>query len=271
MSRTLGQQLVVENIGGADGSTGMTRVAQSTPDGYTIALGNMGTQSAAPALNRNLKYDPAASFDQIGLANNTPMVIIAKKDTPAKDLREFLAYPKQNEANVNFGHAGVGSISHVVGLTFFAELRIKPGLVAYRGTGPALNDLVGGQIDFMIDQALNNIPQIKAGTIKAYAVTSSTRLESIADVPTTSEAGMSEFTPSAWNAMVAPKGLPGEVKAKPVDALNSALDDPAVLRRCAELGSTVQRGPEALQKLVETEMARLTPILKAAVAADIKK
>jgi tripartite-type tricarboxylate transporter receptor subunit TctC len=274
MSRTLGQQLVVENIGGAGGSTGMTRVAQSTPDGYTIAVGNMGTQSAAPALYPNLKYDPATSFDQIGLANNTPMVIIAKKDTPARDLRGFLAYLKQNEAKVNFGHAGVGSISHVVGLTFFAELSIKPGLVAYRGTGPALNDLLGGQIDFMIDQALNNIPQIQAGTIKAYAVTSPSRLPSIADVPTTNEAGMPEFTPNAWNAMVAPKGLPGNVKAKLVDALNSALDDPAVLQRYAELGSSapqgVQRGPEALQKLVETEMARLTPILKAAMAADTK-
>jgi tripartite-type tricarboxylate transporter receptor subunit TctC len=274
MSRTLGQQLVVENIGGAGGSTGMARVAQSAPDGYTIAVGNMGTQSAAPALYPNLKYDPATSFDQIGLANNTPMVIIAKKDTPAKDLKEFLAYLKQNEAKVNFGHAGVGSISHVVGLTFFAELGIRPGLVAYRGTGPALNDLVGGQIDFMLDQALNNIPQIQAGTIKAYAVTSPTRLPSIADVPTTSEAGMPEFTPNAWNAMVAPKGLPGNVKAKLVDALNRALDDPTVLQRYAELGSTVpqevQRGPTALQKLVEAEMARLTPILKAAMAADTK-
>jgi tripartite-type tricarboxylate transporter receptor subunit TctC len=274
MSRTLGQQLVVENIGGAGGSTGMTRVAQSAPDGYTIAVGNMGTQSAAPALYPNLKYDPATSFDQIGLANNTPMVIIAKKDTPAKDLKEFLAYLKQNEAKVNFGHAGVGSISHIVGLAFFAELGIKPGLVAYRGTGPALNDLVGGQIDFMLDQALNNIPQIQAGTVKAYAVTAPTRLPSIADVPTTSEAGMPEFTPNAWNAMVAPKGLPGTVKAKLVDALNRALDDPIVLQRYAELGSTAprgdERGPAALQKLVETEMARLTPILKAAMAADTK-
>jgi tripartite-type tricarboxylate transporter receptor subunit TctC len=274
MSRTLGQQLIVENIGGAGGSTGMGRVAQSRPDGYTIAVGNMGTQSAAPALYPNLKYDPATSFDQIGLANNTPMVIIAKKDTPAKDLREFIAYLKQNETKVNFGHAGVGSISHVVGLAFFAELGIKPGLVAYRGTGPALNDLVGGQIDFMVDQALNNVPQIQAGTIKAYAVTSPTRLPSIADVPTTREAGMPEFTPNAWNALVAPKGLSGSVKAKLVDALNRALDDPTVIQRYAELGSTApqgaQRGPDALQKLVETEMARLTPILKAAMAADNK-
>src|SRR5262249_54260135 len=189
MPRTLGQQLVVENIGGAGGSTGMARVAQAAPDGYTIAVGNMGTQSAAPALYPNLKYDPATSFDQIGLANNTPMVIIAKKDAPAKDLKEFLAYLKQNEARVNFGHAGVGSISHVIGLAFFAELGIKPGMVAYRGTGPALNDLVGGQIDFMIDQALNNIPQIQAGTIRAYAVPSPLRLPSMHEVPPPTTAG----------------------------------------------------------------------------------
>jgi tripartite-type tricarboxylate transporter receptor subunit TctC len=268
MSRTLGQQLVVENIGGAGGSTGMTRVAQSPPDGYTIAVGNMGTQSAAPALYPNLKYDPATSFDQIGLANNTPMVIIAKKDTAAKDLKEFVAYLKDNQGKVNFGHAGVGSISHVIGTVFFAQVGIKPGLVAYRGTGPALNDLVGGQIDFMIDQALNNIPQIQAGTIKAYAVSSPQRQASIPDVPTTKEAGMPEFAPSAWNAMVAPKGLPADVKAKLVDALNKALDDPDVLKRYAELGSTApqgaDRGPAALQKLVESELARLTPILKAA-------
>src|SRR5262249_1471880 len=138
MSRTLAQQLVVENIGGAGGSTGMTRVAQSPPDGYTIGVGNTGTQSAAPALYPNLKHDTPASFDQIGVTNNTPMVIIAKKDMPAKDLKEFLAYLKQNQAKVNFGHAGIGSTSHVVGVTFFAQLRIKPALVAYRGTGPAL-------------------------------------------------------------------------------------------------------------------------------------
>jgi tripartite-type tricarboxylate transporter receptor subunit TctC len=272
ISRTLGQQLVVENIGGAGGTTGMTRVAQSAPDGYTIAVGNMGTQSAAPALYPNLKYDPATSFDQIGLAMNTPMVVIAKKDMAAKDFKEFVDYLKSNQSKVNFGHAGVGSVSYVVGTVFFAQVGIKPGLVAYRGTGPALNDLVGGQIDFMIDQALNNIPQIQAGTIKAYAVSSPQRLPSIPDVPTTKEAGMPEFAPNAWNAVVAPKGLPADVRAKLVDALSKALDDPDVVKRYAELGSTVpqgaERGPDALQKLVESEMARLTPALKAAAAAE---
>ena len=270
MSRTLGQQMIVENVGGAGGTTGMVRVAQAAPDGYTIGVGNMGTQSAAPALYPNLKYDPATSFDQIGVANNTPMVIIARKETPAKDLAEFIAYLKANIQKISYGHAGVGSISHVVGMVFSAQTGLKPALVAYRGTGPALNDLVAGKIDFMIDQALNNIPQIQAGTIRSYAVTAPARLDVIKDVPTTKEAGMPEFTANAWNAVVAPKALAGPVRDKLVAALNKALDDPAIQKRYADLGSTApqgaDQGPAALQKLVETDMARLTPILKAAAA-----
>ena len=169
MSRTLGQQLVVENVGGAGGTTGMTRVAQSAPDGYTIAVGNMGTQSAAPALYPNLKYDPATSFEQIGLCNFTPQAIVAKKDMPATNLKDFIAYLKANSTKLSYGHAGVGSISHVSGTLFNAQFGFKPALVAYRGTNPALNDLVGGQIDYMVDQSLNVIPQIKGGTIKVYA------------------------------------------------------------------------------------------------------
>ena len=170
MSRTLGQQLVVENVGGAGGSTGMTRAAQATPDGYTIAVGNMGTQSAAPALYPNLKYDPATSFEQVGVVNFTPQAIVAKKDTAAGDLKAFIDYLQANHEKLSYGHAGVGSISHVSGTLFNAKFGLKPGLVAYRGTAPALNDLVGGQIDYMVDQSLNVIPQIKAGTIKVYAV-----------------------------------------------------------------------------------------------------
>src|SRR6476469_2195452 len=161
MGRTLGQTLVVENIGGAGGSLGMTRAAQAAPDGYTVAVGNMGTQSAAPALYPNLKYDPATSFAQIGVANFTPQAIVAKKDNPAKDLKEFIAYLKQNQDKLSYGHAGVGSSAHVSGILFNSQFGLKPALVAYRGTNPALNDLVGGEIDYMVDQSLNVIPQIK--------------------------------------------------------------------------------------------------------------
>lgn len=267
MSRTLGQPLVVENVGGAGGSTGMTRAAQAPPDGYSIAVGNMGTQSAAPALYPNLKYDPATSFEQVGIINFTPQAIVAKKSTEANDLKSFIDYLKVNHAKLSYGHSGVGSISHVSGILFNAQFGLKPGLVSYRGVAPALNDLVGGQIDYMVDQSLNVIPQIKAGNIKAYAIAAPARLESLPDVPTTKEAGV-DFIFSAWNAMVAPKGTPQEIVAKLTDALSKALDDPAVKAKFGELGSTVpssaDRGPAALQKLVESEIARITPALKAA-------
>jgi putative tricarboxylic transport membrane protein len=271
MTRTLGQQLVIENVGGAGGTTGMTRVAQAAPDGYTIAVGNMGTQSAAPALYPNLKYDPLTSFEQVGICNFTPQAIVAKKDTAATNLKDFLDYLKADSSKLSYGHAGVGSISHVSGTLFNAQFGLKPALVAYRGTNPALNDLVGGQIDYMVDQSLNVIPQIKGGTIKVYAIAAPARLESLPDVPTTKEAGV-DFVFSAWNAMVAPKGTPKEIVDKLADALNKALDDPTTKERYVELGSTApqgaDRGPAGLHKLVESEMARITPVLKEAAAAS---
>jgi len=267
MSRTLGQTLVVENIGGAGGTIGMTRAAQARPDGYTIAVGNMGTQSAAPALYPNLKYDPATSFAQIGIVNYTPQAIVAKKATAAGNLKEFIDYLKANHSKLTYGHAGVGSISHVSGLVFNAKLGVKPSLVPYRGTAPAIQDLVGGQIDYMVDQSLNVIPQIKAGTIKVFAIAAPERLASLPDVPTTREAG-DDFIFSAWNAMVAPKGTPPDIVGKLADALSKALDDPAVQKRYVELGSSApkdaDRGPAGLQKLVESEVARITPVIKAA-------
>jgi tripartite-type tricarboxylate transporter receptor subunit TctC len=269
MSRTLGQQFVVENIGGAGGTTGMARLAAAEPDGYTLGVGNMGTQSAAPALYPNLKYNPATSFEQIGIANFTPQAIVAKKDNPAKDLKEFIAFLQQNHGKLSYGHAGVGSISHVAGTLFNSQFGFKPALVAYRGTAPALNDLVGGQIDYMLDQSLNVIPQIKAGTIKVFAIAAAERLESLPEVPTSKEAGI-DFVFSAWNAMVAPKNTPKEIIDKLSAALDKALDDPLTQKRYVELGSTApaaaDRGPGGLQRLVESEMARLTPVLKEAAA-----
>ena len=237
MSRTLGQQIVVENIGGAGGSIGMSRAAAAAPDGYTIAVGNMGTQSAAPALYPNLKYDPATSFTQISVVNYTPQTIVSKKALEPADLKAFLAHLKANSEKMNYGHAGVGSISYVSGLVFNSQFGFKPGLVAYKGTGPALNDLVGGQIDYMVDQSMNVIPQITAGTIKAYAVAHPERIAALPDVPTTKELGV-DFIFSAWNAMVAPKGLPKDIQDKLVDALGKAMDDPAIIKRYEALGSS---------------------------------
>jgi len=272
MSRTLGQTIIVENVGGAGGTIGMTRAAQANPDGYTIAVGNTGTQSAAPALYPNLKYDPAKSFAQIGITNFTPQAIVAKKSTQASGLEEFIDYLQANSEKLTYGHAGVGSISHVSGLLFNAQFGLKPTLVPYRGTGPALQALVAEQLDYMIDQSLNVIPQIKAGTIKVYAIAAPERLSSLPDAPTASEAGV-DFVFRAWNAMVAPKGTPNEIVGRLADALSKALDDPNVQARYNELGSSVptgdERGPAGLQKLVETEIARITPVIKAAgVTAD---
>ena len=267
MSRTLGQPVIVENIGGAGGTIGMTRAVQAKPDGYTIAVGNMGTQSAAPALYPSLKYDPAASFAQIGIVNYTPQAIVAKKSMTAGSLKEFIDYLKVNHSKLTYGHAGVGSISHVAGLVFNARFGFKPTLVPYRGTGPAIQDLVGGQLDYMVDQSLNVIPQIKAGTIKVYGIAAPERLASLPDVPTAREAG-DDFIFSAWNAMVAPKGTPPEIVGKLADALSKALDDPAIQSRYVELGSSApkgaDRGSAGLQKLVESEVARITPVIKAA-------
>jgi tripartite-type tricarboxylate transporter receptor subunit TctC len=267
MGRTLGTTFVVENIGGAGGSLGMTRAAQATPDGYTIAVGNMGTQSAAPALYPNLKYDPAKSFAQIGIVNYTPQAVVSKKALTTMTLKEFIGYVKERGSAISYGHAGVGSISHVAGLVFNAKFGLTPNLIPYRGTGPVLQDMVAGQIDFTVDQSLNVIPQIKAGTIKVYAIAAPTRLESLPDVPTTKEAG-EDFIFSAWNAMVAPKETPKDIVEKLVGALSKALDDPAIKARYVELGSSApqgaDRGPAGLQKLVESEVARITPVIKAA-------
>jgi tripartite-type tricarboxylate transporter receptor subunit TctC len=270
MARVLGQQLIIENVGGAGGSTGMTRAAQAAPDGYTIAIGNMGTQAAAPALYPSLRYNPATSFAQIGIVNYTPQAIVSKKAIPATDLKSFIAYLEANHTKLSYGHAGVGSISHVAGVVFNAKFGLKPGLVAYRGVAPALTDLVGGQIDYMVDQSMNVIPQVKAGTVKVYAVAGPERLEAMPEVPTTKEAGI-DFAFSAWNGMVAPKGTPKAIVDKLVAALDKALDDPHVVKRLADLGSTTpkaaDRGPAGLQRLVEGEMARITPVLKEALAA----
>ena len=267
MGRTLHTTFVVENIGGAGGSLGMTRAVQAPPDGYTIAVGNMGTQSAAPALYPNLKYDPAKSFAQVGVVNYTPQAVVSKKALPTTTLKEFIAYVKGKGSTVSYGHAGVGSISHVAGLVFNAKFGLTPNLIPYRGTGPVLIDLVAGQIDYTVDQSLNVIPQIKAGTIRVYAVAAPERLASLPDVPTTKEAG-EDFIFSAWNAMVAPKDTPKEIVDKLVDALSKALDDPTVKERYIELGSSApngaERGPAGLQKLVESEVARITPVIKAA-------
>ena len=266
MSRTLGQQIVVENVAGAGGTTGSIRAAQATPDGYTIEMGHMGTHGAAPAVYPGLKYDPVKDFAPIGLAAGTPILIVARKNFPAKDLKEFVAYVKANSTKLNEAHAGVGSVSFATCTFFNSLLGAKPTRVVYRGTGPALNDLVSGQVDYMCDQIVNLVPQIQAGTIKAYAVALPQRSPAVPDVPTTKEAGLPEFQVSAWNALFAPKGTPPDIIAKLSGALQKALEDENTKKRLLDLGADLSdkaaRTPEGLRKLVESEVARWNKVLK---------
>lgn len=270
MSRTLGQQIVVENVVGAGGTTGILRGAQSAPDGYTLMMGHMGTHGAAPALYPNLKYDPAKDFAPIGLAAGTPILIVARKDFPADDLKSFIAYMKANSDKINMAYAGVGSVSHSTGVLFNSVIGVNPTMVAYSGTGPALNDLMAKSVDYMTDQIVNVAPQIQGGNIKAYAIATPERSPALPDVPTTREAGLPEYQVSAWNAVFAPKGTPQAIVDKLDSALKQALDDPDTRKRLLDLGGVVpsadERGPAALQKLVESEVARWTPVLKGAAA-----
>jgi tripartite-type tricarboxylate transporter receptor subunit TctC len=266
MSRTLGQQIVIENVAGAGGTTGISRAAASTADGYTIMMGHMGTHGAAPAVYPNLKYNPTRDFEPVGLAAGTPILIVAKKDFPAGDLKAFVAHVKANGPKLNEAHAGVGSVSHTTCTLLHSLLGVQPNRVAYRGTGPALNDLVAGQVDYMCDQIVNLTPQIQGGTIKAFAIATAERNPALPNVPTTKEAGLPEFQVSAWNAIFAPKGTPKDVVARLNDALVKALDDANTRKRLLDLGGDVPdragRSPEALSKLVQTEVARWASVFK---------
>lgn len=264
MSRTLGQQIVVENVTGAGGTTGSERVAKATPDGYTLLLHHQGI-TAAPALYDNLRYDTKTAFETLGLINHGPMVVVGKNGLEPKDARELFTWMKENASTITMAHAGVGSNSHVCGLIIQKVLGQKFTSVAYRGTGPAMNDLVAGQIDVMCDQSTNAVPQIQGGTIKAYAVADDTRIESIKDVPTAPEAGYPDMTMRLWNAVYAPKGTPKEVVDKVNAAIRRALEDPAVVEKFTAVGTKlfpeIEWTPEAHHKLFLAELDRQAQLL----------
>jgi tripartite-type tricarboxylate transporter receptor subunit TctC len=270
MSKGLGQQIVIENVAGAGGTTGITRAVTAAPDGYTIAMGHLGTLSAAPALFPDLRYKPLDGVQHIGLAGGTPILIVAKKDFPPTNLREFVAHLKANEAKVTQAHAGVGSVSWTTCTLLKAQLGLqKMTAVPYRGTGPALNDLVGGQVDFMCDQIPSVVAQVRAKTIKTYAIASAQRSPALPDIPTTAEAGLPDFQIEAWNGLVGPAGIPAPVLARLVDALDKALDDEATKKRLLDLGvvipGKVERTPDGFKALIRRDFEKLNPAL---VAAD---
>jgi tripartite-type tricarboxylate transporter receptor subunit TctC len=272
MSKTLKQQVIVENVGGAGGTIAANRVAKAAPDGYTILIHHIG-MATAPALYRKLPYNPMTDFEPIGLINEVPMALVAKKDFPAKDLKELIAYVKANKDKVNYANAGLGAASHLCGMLFMSAIQTDVTTVPYSGTAPAMNDLLGGQVDFMCDQTTNTTSQIKAGKIKVYGVTTKKRVPSLPNVPTMDEAGLKGFEVSIWHALYGPKGTPKPVIDKLTKALQEALKDATVKQRFADLGTEPvdekRATPEALRAHLKAEIDRWGPIIKkAGVYAD---
>jgi len=269
MSKILGQPIIIENVGGAGGTIGGARAAAAPPDGYTLLAAAMGSHVAAPVLTPNVKYDPVADFVPIGITAHSPAVVIARKDFPAKDLKEFVAVLRQQGGAVKQAHGGIGASSHMACLLFTEQIGARPTLVAYRGSGPALNDLVGGHVDFMCEQSVSVADQILADTVKAYAVSAPERLTMLPDVPTAKEAGVN-YEMSIWSGLFAPKGVPPEVIARLADALDKALDEPVIAETYAKLGGSIpakaERNPAAFDRFVRAEIARWAPILAATKA-----
>jgi tripartite-type tricarboxylate transporter receptor subunit TctC len=267
MKVTLGEAILVENTTGAGGSIGVGRVVHSPPDGYTIGFGHLGTHVANGAIYK-LNYDLVADLDPIVLLPSNPMIVVSKNAVPAKSLKELIAWLRDRPQPAAAGTAGAGSGSHVAGLAFEAASGVKLQYVPYRGTGPAMNDLVAGQIDIMVDQLSNSINQVRAGTIRGYAVTDSKRADSASDVPTTDEAGLPGFHMTLWSGLWAPKGTPKEIVAKINAAALDALNDPPTRKQLENLGLQMppsdKSTPEALGDWQKAEIAKWWPIIKAA-------
>jgi tripartite-type tricarboxylate transporter receptor subunit TctC len=272
MSRDLGQQIIVENVGGAGGTLGAGRVADAAPDGYTLLLAHIGMATSA-TLYRSLPYEPLNAFDYIGLVTEVPMTIVARKDFEPNTLAELIDYVKANKDTVTYANAGIGAASHLCGMLFMSAIDTQLTTVPYKGTGPAMTDLLGGQVDFMCDQTTNTTKQIQAGAIKAYATTSPERLANLPDLPTASEAGLDGFVVGVWHGLYAPKGTDPAIVERLSKSLQVALKDPGVVERFAELGtapaSEADATPAALKAKLESEIERWRPVITAAgVYAD---
>jgi tripartite-type tricarboxylate transporter receptor subunit TctC len=272
MSKQLGQTIVIENVGGAGGTIGTARAAAAAPDGYTLLGASMGSHVAAPAFYPDLKYDSTRDFEPIGLASNAPAAIVARKDFPANNLKQFIDYVRKNGDKVKQAHGGIGSSSHMACLLFDSELHLSPRLVGYRGTGPALNDLLGGHVDYFCEQVVSVASAVKSGTIKAYGVSAGEPVAALPGVPPAKDAGAPAYQMSIWSAVFAPKGTPQPIVAKLAQALDATLNDPSVSERIVGLGGTVpataERGPDNLATLLKSEIARWSPILKAAAVTN---
>src|SRR5262245_29338339 len=267
MRDVLGQPVIVENLTGASGSIGTGRCARAVPDGYTLCFGGVNTHVLNGAVLA-LSYDALKDFEPVSLIATAQLLIVAKEAMAANDLKELIAWLKANPGKASQGTGGPGSLTHIVGVSFQQETGTRFGAVPYRGAGAAINDLVAGHLDIMIDLAPNSLPHVRAGRIKAYAVTAKTRLTAARDIPTVDEAGLPGFYMSAWQAVWVPKGTPASVIGRLNAAIVDALVDPAVRSRVADLGEEIfppeQQTPEALASLQKAEIERWWPIIKAA-------
>ena len=272
MSKPLGQTVIVENKPSAGGILAPEQAKNSRADGYTILIHHVG-MATTPALYRQLRFNPLTDFDYIGLINDVPMTLIARPGFPAKDFKEFLAYIKAHKDKVTYANAGIGAASHLCGMLFMSAIQTEFLTVPYKGTGPAMNDLLGGQVDFMCDQTTNTTSQIKGGKIKVYGVTSLKRVPSLPEIPTLDEQGLKGFEVGIWHGLYGPKGMPKPVLDKLVAALQYTVKDEEVKKRFAELGATTyppdKATPAALQAHLKSEIDKWGPLIKkAGIYAD---
>jgi tripartite-type tricarboxylate transporter receptor subunit TctC len=272
MGKSLGQPVIVENVNGAGGTIGATKVARAAPNGYTLFLHHMG-MSTAPALYNKLNFDPLTDFEYIGQVLDVPMTLLARKDIPANNLQELIAYIKANEQKVSLADAGLGAVSNLCGLMFKSAIGVNINTIPYKGTGPAMNDLLGGQVDILCDQTTQTVPMIKDGRVKVFGVTTLKRLAALPNVPTLDEQGLKGFEVKVWHGMYAPKGTPKPVLQKINTALRFAMADPTIKQRMVELSSDIpapdKMTAEGLKDHLKLEINKWGPIIrKAGVSAD---
>ncbi len=272
MGKSLGQGVLVENTVGAGGTIAANKVAKSAPNGYTIFIHHMG-MATAPALYKKLSFDPLNDFEYIGQVVDVPMTLLARKDFPATNFAELLAYVKINKEKVSLANAGLGAVSHLCGLLFQSQIGVELNTIPYKGTGPAMNDLLGGQVDLLCDQTTQTVPMIKEGRIKVYGVTTLNRLSALPNVPTLDEQGLKGFEVKVWHGMYAAKGTPKPILDKINAALRVAMQDPSVKQRLADLSCDIapldKITPAGLKTHLEAEIAKWTPVIKkAGIYAD---
>jgi tripartite-type tricarboxylate transporter receptor subunit TctC len=268
IGQALGQRVIVENATGAGGTIGSARVAKAPPDGYTMVMGNLGSHAASVGIYKSLAYDPRVDFEPVMLVGSTPMVLVVKKTMPVKTLHDFMAYADANKGKLSFGSAGVGSLSHLTLLLFNSQTKAEIRHIPYRGTAEAMNDILSGQIDGMLDQVTSTAPHILSGGVKALVITSPDRVSQLPDVPTSNEAGLPGLQIIGWSALFFPKATPRPIVERMNAAVDQGMRDEALARRVADLGADFpappQRTPQALANLVRSEIDKWTPVIKAA-------